>query len=219
MDTDTVPLESQSRLDTKQLTRDDNQAQAAPQLPTGVAAQTDTADSGIPTVTELGPPTTPRPRTRPMFWLLGIVTLCMIFLGQITFYFRGELAQYRDLKPVVLEFCRLLDCEVEPLRRIGLIELTYATIAPHPQYENILRIRASMVNRADFAQPYPLMEVTLTDSAGRVIGRRTFEHRAYLNAARAAEEFLSPHVAANTLLDVNNPDGKAVGYEVQLVAP
>lgn len=205
--TDTVPSTAQPRLDTDRETRADDTAQ-----PNGT-------DSGIPTVTELGPWTKPRPRTRPIFWLLGVVMLLAVFLGQITFYFRSELAQYRDLKLVVLEFCRLLDCEVEPQRRIGLIELTYATIAPHPRYKNILRIRASIVNRADFAQPYPLMDVALTDSAGRVIARRTFEHREYLDAARAADEVLLPQLSVNTLLDVTNPDGNAVGYEIQLVAP
>lgn len=207
---DTAPIAARPQLDSDRETGTTKK---------GASAQTNRADSGIPTVTELGPWAKPRPRTRPVFWLLGVVTLLAVFLGQITFYFRSELARYHDLKPVVLEFCRLLDCEVEPQRRVGLIELTYATIAPHPRYENILRIRASMVNRADFAQPYPLMEVALTDSAGRVIARRAFKQREYLDAPRTGDEVLSPHLSVNMLLDVTNPDGKAIGYEIQLVAP
>lgn len=207
---DSAPIAARSRSDTD---RETGTTQ------TDARARKNRADSGIPTVTELGPWAKPRPRTRPVFWFLGIVTLLAVFLGQVTFYFRNEIARHHELKPVVLEFCRLLDCEVEPQRRVGLIELTYATIAPHPRYENILRIHASMVNRADFSQPYPLMEVSLTDNSGRVIARRAFEHREYLDAPGAVDGVLSPNLSVNMLLDVTNPDGNAVGYEIQLVAP
>lgn len=145
--------------------------------------------------------------------------LLAAFIGQIMHYYRIELAQYPELRPLVQEYCRLLDCEIGPQRRVGLIELTRTAIAPHPGYEKILRIRASMVNRATFAQPYPLMEVTLTNNTGKIIARRSFSHQHYLEPATGMNDILPPHVVVNTLLDVTSPDTSAVGYEIQLVVP
>jgi hypothetical protein len=145
--------------------------------------------------------------------------LAAVFIGQIMHYYRSELAQYAELRPLVSEYCRLFECDVEPQRRVGLIELTQTAISPHPRYDNILRIRASMVNRAAFGQPYPLMEVTLTDNAGKVIARRSFSHPQYLERSIPAQDMLPPHVVVKTLLDVTSPDTSAVGYEIQLVVP
>ena len=176
-------------------------------------------DAAIPTVTERLPWTQPTHRTRPIFWLLGIMLLLVILTGQILHYYRSELAQFREIEPLVQQYCRLTDCDTEQPRKVGLIDLTKTAISPHPTYQNILRVRATMVNRAAFNQPYPLMEVTLTDSGGKIIARRAFEPRQYLGGKTEMNESLRPHVAVDALLDITNPDLSAVGYEIQLVAP
>jgi hypothetical protein len=100
---------------------------------------------------------------------------------------------------------------------MALIELLQTSIAPHPKYENALRIRTTLVNRAAFAQAYPWMEISLTNNAGAVIARRAFTPAQYLETPTTGA--LTPNVVAATLLDVTNPDGKAVGYEIHLVTP
>lgn len=188
-------------------------------------SQTDKADTtapgaDIPTVTDLGLLGKGRSRTRPFFWALGCLLLLGLLAGQFTYYYRDELALNPTLHPLVAEFCRRLECEIRPPRDVRLIELTQTTIAPHPKYENALRIRATLVNRAPRGQPYPLMEVSLTDSAGQVVARRAFAPREYLGPARAASNsLLSPNVLVNTLLDVTAPNDSATGYEIRLLAP
>ena len=39
------------------------------------------------------------------------------------------------------------------------------------------------------------------------------------NEVRPLEGALTPNVVATALLDVTNPDGNAVGYEIRLVTP
>jgi len=160
----------------------------------------------------------PVARTHPLIWAIGIAATLFLLAGQFTYYNRIELVRHAELKSAVLAFCQLLSCEIESRRNVALIDLTKSTIAPHPTVRQTLRIRIAMVNRARFAQPYPLLEVSLSDSGGQLLARRSFKAAQYLaHPERAGTEML-PSVLVNGLLDVANPDNKAVGYELRLVA-
>jgi len=174
-------------------------------------------DTDIPTVTELKALVKPRFSWRTLFWGFGNVLLLLLLSGQFLFFYHDDLAKKPTWRPVVAEFCRYAGCELRPLEDIALIDLLQTTIAPHPKYERALRIRTTLVNRAAFPQDYPWMEISLTNTAGIVISRRTFTPAQYLETP--AKGMLTPNVVATTLLDVTNPDGKAVGYEIRLVMP
>jgi hypothetical protein len=174
-------------------------------------------DTDIPTVTELEGIVKPRSLWRPFFWSLGNLALLILLAGQILYFYHDELAVDPSWRPVVREFCDHAGCELRPRQDIGRIELLQTSIAPHPKYENALRIRATLVNRAAFAQAYPGMEISLTSNAGSVLARRTFTPAQYLETPATAA--LTPNVVATALLDVTNPDSKAVGYEIRLVSP
>lgn len=171
----------------------------------------------IPTITELGGE---RVRTRAVFWALGNVSLIALLLFQVAYFYRNELAlHYPALRPALLAFCEYFGCRLETPYDVGLIELLAQTrVEPHPSHENALRVSISMVNRAAYAQPYPLMELSLSDRAGNLLARRIFTPLEYLGRRPAEDERLAPNVVKNIVLDVTNPHGKAVGYEIRPVA-
>jgi predicted Zn finger-like uncharacterized protein len=174
-------------------------------------------DAEIPIVTELPQLVQPRSFWRAFFWVLGILILLTLLAGQSMYFYRNELAVDPEWRPWVAEFCGYAGCELRPLRDIGRIELLKTTIAPHPKYENALRIRATLVNRADFPQPYPAMEVGLTNNAGSLLARRSFFPAQYLETPAMSD--MPSNVIASALLDITNPEGSAVGYEIRLVTP
>ncbi len=174
-------------------------------------------EADFPIVTDLDTRARPRPLLRALLWGFGNLVLLLLLAGQFVFFYRDELARNPVWHPWIAQFCDYARCTLRPLQDIAAIELLQTTIAPHPQYANALRIRTTLVNRAAFPQDYPGMEVSLTDNGGRVIARRTFAPAQYLSASGAGA--MSPNVVATTLLDVTNPDGKAVGYEIRLVTP
>jgi predicted Zn finger-like uncharacterized protein len=148
-------------------------------------------------------------------WLVALVGLGALLLGQFTYFYRHELAQISAVRPALVQLCEMLRCELASFRAHALPELVQTTIAPHPRYANALRVRATIANRTEEPLTFPLMQVSLTDSDGKVLARRTFTSHEYLEPSFVATE-LGPHVLAKTLLDVTNPDNKAAGYEVQL---
>lgn len=173
----------------------------------------------IPVVSELSLFQPGRRRVPRALWALGILLLALGLVGQFAFFYRDELAANAGLRPYLARFCALAGCELVAHTQPLPPELVQTTIAPHPRYANALRIRAVFVNRTDRPQPFPLMEVSLTDSAGTLLARRTFVASDYLETPAGAAEAMPPHVAFNALLDVTNPDERAVGYEVQLLPP
>lgn len=102
------------------------------------------------------------------------------------------------------------------MRHMDLVE---TRVAPHPRFNKALRVKATLVNRADTVQPYPLLEVSLIDSQGQLVARRAYSPREYLSKPEAIQQGLPPQVAVNIQLDITSPGTQASGYEVQLLPP
>jgi predicted Zn finger-like uncharacterized protein len=156
----------------------------------------------------------PRRKWTSALWFVAAVALSVLWVGQFAYFYRDELAELPELRPALIRACLLLQCEIAATTAT-VPELLQTSIAPHPRYANALRIRANLVNRTDQPLAYPLVQVSITDSAGGLLARRAFAPREYLTAGSAASA-LAPNELAQALLDVTNPDNKAAGSEVQL---
>lgn len=165
----------------------------------------------------LNPVTTPR--TRLPFWLAGNITLLLLFLVQGAYFYSGDLIlAYPALKPALTEVCLNMGCQLTPPQDINLIDLVEAKVAPHPKFDQALRIRATLVNRAHFKQYFPAMEVTLSDTRGQIITRRAFKPDEYMEKSRNGGASMAPNVAIPILLDVTHPGNRALSYEIRLLA-
>lgn len=160
----------------------------------------------------------PGDKTRPIYWQLGILLLAGSFLFQGFYYYRNTLAWHPKIGPYVHQACEQLGCEIASRRDVAQIELTGATVAPHPSYKNVLRVKATLINRARYVQPFPSMEVKLTNRRGEISSRRLFTAEQYLKDKSQLADGMSLNTAISALLDVNNPDQKTEGYEIRLVA-
>lgn len=174
-------------------------------------------DSQIPTMNEILLAHPPRPRRG--VWALATLLLLLLLIAQLGYFYRTELTREPRLRPWLERACAALDCVLPPPRDLGKIELTHATVMPHPDYAQTLFLDATLINRAEFTQPYPLLEVTLTDSNGQPVARRTFRPQQYLAPGRAATGEMPSNVAIPVGLEFTQPDARAVGYEVQLLPP
>lgn len=150
-------------------------------------------------------------------WALATLVLVMLLAAQVVYFYASELARFPQLKPWVVTACARLACVIRSPQDIRQIQLLRSSIAPHPKQRDALRIRSSLVNRADFAQPFPLMEVTLTSRNGEVVARRTYLPHEYLAPAHWRAR-MTPHVVIDGILDINHPTPAPAGYEIRLVA-
>jgi predicted Zn finger-like uncharacterized protein len=156
-------------------------------------------------------PTIPR-----SLWTTGVLLLTFALVGQVLYFYPSELTRYQLLKPLVLAACERLGCQVRARQDVARIDVLHTSVAPNPAHAKALRISVSMVNRAGFTQPYPSIELTLTDSTGTVVARRTLAPSAYLAHAGAVPHML-PQVVVDVDFDIASPDPPPGGYEIRLV--
>ena len=145
-------------------------------------------------------------------WLPIRLLLCCALVLQYLYYFRLQLVENPQLRPVISTMCNITGCELPPRRDLGHIEVAEHLMQFHPTYQNSLRLTATLANSADFDQPYPLVEVIMTDIEQRVVARRHFTPELYLNNYSAGDLF-SANSEVPLLLEVLDPGNRAVGFE------
>lgn len=180
-------------------------------------AATETRSSGpMPTLDELlwGKK---RSRIKPVFWGAGVLMGLAALTVQVIYFYSTELGQDPELRPHVLLVCETLGCTIQPQVDAGLIELTKTRVSPHPRYANVLRLRATLINRASFSQAYPLMEVSLSNRHGVIVGRRTYRPEQYLGKKKNPLHNMIPNVIVHARLEITSPTRRADGFEIRLL--
>lgn len=172
----------------------------------------DLAPAVLPEIWEAPPPP---PRRWP--WALGAIALLLAGIVQLLYLFRVELAVAApELRPLLLAGCELAGCDVPRPRRPELVGIESSDLAPAG--EQRLLLTATLQNRAPFAQEYPHLELSLTDTRDAVLVRKVFAPADWLPAGRdAAAGFPArDEVAIRLLLETDVP---AVGYRLYLFYP
>lgn len=162
----------------------------------------------------------PPDRSRRIFWSAVSFVMLLVLAGQITVFYGQDLVRMAPaLRAPVAQLCHMLPCQrLAPIdmRRLDLVE---TRVTPHPRYDRALKVRATIVNRGERAQPYPLLEISLIDSQGLLVARRTYRPQEYLESPDRIPAGLPPQLAVNVSLDITSPGPKASGFEVLLLPP
>ena len=148
-------------------------------------------------------------------WAAATICLMLAVVWQIKTYYLSDLAEIVSLRSPLESFCEYAACAVPTRTDIKSIDLISTSVDPHPDTPGALRVSANLVNRARFDQQFPPLEVTLTDKAGEIVGRRTYLPHEYLSGIPGA---MQSNVVQRADLDLAQPPQTAVGYEIQLVA-
>lgn len=158
----------------------------------------------------------PHPKPlRSAAWVAAALVLVAGVFWQLRQYYISDLAEVASLRDPLQTICEYASCTVPPRTDIKRIDLISTSVDPHPDTPGALRVSANLINRAKFVQPFPPLEVTLTDKEGAVVGRRTYLPHEYRSVPAGD---MSPNVVERADLDLAQPEQSAVGYEIQLVA-
>ncbi|HET9650945.1 MAG TPA: zinc-ribbon and DUF3426 domain-containing protein [Usitatibacter sp.] len=173
------------------------------------------------------------PRARPVFepappvreppsraWAYGAVLLFVVLLAELAFGFRAPLAQrYPVLRPWLEAACARAGCTVPWPREDALLKLEDSELLEVPGRANEIALGARIRNLASFAQEYPYIELTLTDTTGQPAVRRVLRPPDYLGRAVNAGEALPAGADLPIQLRLETPRVRATGYELLLFYP
>lgn len=169
--------------------------------------------------------TTPEPvlmeaedRLRPV-WLAGAALAALLLLVQLVYINRTQITvSFPGLKPALTALCGGIGCSIPLPADDTLISIESSELNPDTNQPNLIRLSATLLNRADFDQALPMLELTLTDTNDQTVVRKVFEPSSYLDKSHPVSAMLAKsELQANLALDIG--DLKAAGYRLFLFYP
>lgn len=151
-------------------------------------------------------------------WVAGTAALAILLLLQVIHAERNDIARNPTLGPLVAGAYALAGASVLAPTDLSAYELRQWGAASDPAEAKRLVLRASIVNRASFAQPLPLLRLSLQDRFGATIGMRDITPADYLPGAGGAS-LLEPGERADALVRIVDPGTEAVGFEMDVCLP
>jgi hypothetical protein len=113
--------------------------------------------------------------------LTAVMILLAIAIIQSAFHFRTQVVEKLPRSyPVFAAVCQLFKCNVALPHRAALVNIEDHRLLSDPQHDDVLILESTLDNRAEFAQVYPLIELTLMDTNNQAVATRTFTPQEYL---------------------------------------
>ncbi len=174
------------------------------------------ADPELPAVDYAADLEMTEPERRRSWMTLAVSLLLLIGLPLQVLWFQYD-AWVKDpeLRPIYASLCAVTGCELPPMRDVSLISSKRSFIRAHPERADARIVDVLMVNNADFAQPYPLIELTATSLRGQLIAGRRFKPDEYLQGEVAEAELMPPRTPVHVSLEIQDPGAEAMNFEVK----
>lgn len=158
--------------------------------------------------------------SRRWLWALPAAALSVLLIAQAAYLFRAELAARQpSMKPVLQQYCELLDCKVGLPQSNELMSIESSSLEANPNYSRHITLKALLRNRANYALAYPNLELTLNDRQDSPVARRIFKPVDYLPSKEKVEIGLEANQEANVQLYLDTTDLNPNGYRLALFYP
>lgn len=160
----------------------------------------------------------PRARrtSQPKIWTYLIVPLVLLLMVQWVHNYRATLARHPTVGSPLMSVYRSLGIPLTPNWDLHAYQIRQWGVISDPESPGTLRVRASVTNLADFAQPYPLLKLVLEDRWGEQIRAREFEPTEYLDPTISADRMLSPGQQTNATIAIVDPGPDAEGFRFDI---
>ena len=146
-------------------------------------------------------------------WIFGSFVLLLLLGAEIAWAERGLWINDSSLHPWIVDVCAKIGCQVPLVRDEESLQLASRDIRPHPSVPGALIISATLQNAGDFPQPFPVVEITLSDLDEQRIAMRRFQPGEYISDQRTLATGLAPDAKAPLVFEVADPGKNAVAFE------
>jgi predicted Zn finger-like uncharacterized protein len=153
---------------------------------------------------------------RSLAWTVGTALLALLLFAQVTHHYRAQLLRQPSFGPALRAVYERLGVPVSGAWDVNAYEIRQWGAADAARIDGQLNVRASVTNRAGFAQPLPLLRLEIEDRFGEGVAIRDFEPREYLSDPARSSRMLAAGEAADAELDVVAPGSDAVGYRLNV---
>lgn len=146
--------------------------------------------------------------------------LAVMLAGQLVFHFRSAIASAAPtLQPALAALSAALGSELPLPRHADLVSIETSDLQSDPARQRLLVLQATLRNRAAYAQAYPALELTLTDTKDKAIARRVLLPDEYLPPASLEQKSFAAHAEVDLRLWLEAKDLSAAGYRLYVFYP
>ncbi len=153
-----------------------------------------------------------RGESQSKLWRFLAIPLVLLLIVQWVHNYRGTLARHPTLGAPLLSIYGALRLPLTPNWDLHAYQIRQWGVISDPASAGTLRVRATITNLADFAQPYPLLKLVLEDRWGEQILAREFEPSEYLDPTIAPNRMLNAGQQANATIAIIDPGPDAEGF-------
>ena len=151
-----------------------------------------------------------------LIWSGLIIILSVIALAQVAWFNRDRLLrEYPELMPWAEKLCERLQCDLIRFRDLSAVKLLNREVRLHPRFVDALLVSATIVNQAEYIQPYPEIELVIYATTGQVISQGRFKPADYLGPDTRPAAGMPPGVPIHFVLELAGAAQQAVSFEFQ----
>jgi predicted Zn finger-like uncharacterized protein len=153
-----------------------------------------------------------RRHAEPKIWRYLAAPLVLLLIAQWIHSYRATLARHPTIGAPLLSLYHGLGIPLTPNWDLHAYQIRQWGVISDPVMPGALRVRASITNLADFAQPYPMLKLVLEDRWGEQVRAREFEPGEYLDPTVAPNRMLSAGQQTNATITIVDPGPDAEGF-------
>lgn len=166
------------------------------------------------------PAEVPAERQSGVFFLLVALLFAGTLAVQAGYRFRGEIAvAVPVLRPVLERIGETAGFDIPLPQRADLLSIESSDLQSDAARGGLLVLQATLRNRAPYAQAYPHIELSLTDTLDSAVLRRVLSPEDYLAAPGTAEQPFSSNTDVAIRLWIEAKDVAAAGYRLYVFYP
>ncbi len=154
-------------------------------------------------------------RLKPWVWGLSSALLLIVLLVQTSYFLRDSLvAKWPQMRPTLEQACAALGCNLSLPQNLAQLQILGTDL--QTETPSRLKLVLTLGNRADQAQAWPVLVLTLTDQRERPLARRSFAPSEYLDDPQRIAEGIPPRSEQPLSLPLTVRDVAPMGFDLKL---
>ncbi|HQS81952.1 MAG TPA: zinc-ribbon and DUF3426 domain-containing protein [Thiobacillus sp.] len=160
---------------------------------------------------------TPSAQRRIPSWAWGVASLLLLvlLLAQTAYFLRDALvSRLPQTRPAFEQACAVLGCTLSLPKNSALLQIVGSDL--QTEASGRLNLVLTLGNRANHAQAWPVLVLTLTDQRNRPLARRSFAPSEYLGDTQRIAAGIPPRSEQALSLPLTVHDLAPMGFDLEL---
>jgi predicted Zn finger-like uncharacterized protein len=151
-------------------------------------------------------------------WAWVVVPLLLLLLvGQLIYFLRNPLmASYPGVRPMLASVCDVFGCALGLPQDVEQIKILGSDLQAEPGNGKRMTLALTLANRASYAQAWPMLQLSLTDTKDKPLARRVFAPSEYLNRPGMLDAGIPALSETPLSLHLETRDVNASGFRVEV---